>query len=312
MLRKLPLIPAALLLIMTVLAAACGNPSTDNHSHEPNNSPKSAETKTVKDALNRDVTVPVEPERIIAINNFGELAALGVKPIGTVDYYLKNHDPAVTQGIESIGDQEPNMEKVTALSPDLIIISDYLKPEVVESLQKIAPTFATKFGLPAFEQLHVVAELLGKTKEEQAFRVQYDERLKETKQKLQAHLKPGETALVVQFYNKAIYTFPINAFPTIYEALGYTEPDKAKALTAPASLSEEVLPEYAADTIFVLVADQAAEERFKEVASGPVWKNLSAVKNNKLYVLENVRWSELSAYNMNWQLTDIVTKLGSK
>src|SRR5690606_17715423 len=131
-----------------------------------------------------------------------EVLALGIKPIGTLDYYLNKFERERIAGIESVGGDEPSMEKMIALEPDLIIIPGYFKPEIVEALQKIAPTVATKWGLLPLEHLSVLAEWLGREEEEQAWLAHYAEKAAQTKEALKPYQLEGEKVIALQFWNK--------------------------------------------------------------------------------------------------------------
>lgn len=327
-LRKM-LLNVCLVVLLGVVLAACGGTSANDKSAASNNSGQAQEngaaaesnnagnnaateskTKLYKDGLDREVEIPVNPQRIVALNNFGELAALGVKPIGLLEYDLNIYDAKLVEGIENVGGQEPNMEKIISLEPDLIIVANYLKPEVIESLQKIAPTVATKWGLTSFEQLHAVAEMLGKGTEEQAWLTKYNAQVEEARKQLKPFMKDGETATVLQFFGKNIYTYRMDTFSAIYDGLGFAATEKVKAVKDPVQLSEEVLPEFVGDRLFILVADKDAETNFNDLKSHSIWNNLPAVKNNKVYLVDNFRYSNFNATNMEWQLNDLVDKLG--
>ncbi|HAA2529427.1 TPA_asm: ABC transporter substrate-binding protein, partial [Listeria monocytogenes] len=130
-------------ILMTVLLAvvltACGSSSDKDSSKE-----KESATKTVTDTTDRKVEVPTTPKRIVALQNVSEMEILGVKPVGTTDYYITTY-PDATKGTESVGNDKPSIEKIANLKPDLIIISDYQK-DLLENLEKVAPVYITHFG----------------------------------------------------------------------------------------------------------------------------------------------------------------------
>ncbi|EUJ26595.1 hypothetical protein LMUR_12321 [Listeria grayi FSL F6-1183] len=143
------------LIALIAVLAGCGN--NDKASSEK---PK---TQTVTDALKRKVTLPENPKKIVALQNVSELSVLGAPAIGTNDYYKETY-PTETKNAQSIGGDKPNIEKITNLAPDLIIISDYQK-DMIENLEKIAPVYATHFGDTPDQQLEKLATLLHKEKQ---------------------------------------------------------------------------------------------------------------------------------------------------
>ncbi|MFP3513467.1 ABC transporter substrate-binding protein, partial [Peribacillus sp. SIMBA_075] len=88
---------------------------------------------------------------------------VGAKPVGIHPYELKN--PFLTKEqlaeIEEIGDPI-SLEKITALNPDLIIISD---EELYEQVSKIASTVLIPYGTyndDVHVDMRAFGELLGK------------------------------------------------------------------------------------------------------------------------------------------------------
>jgi iron complex transport system substrate-binding protein len=66
--------------------------------------------------------VPAEAKKVVSLVFVGELLALGVKPIGTGQAFLeKGLFVQELAGAQPIGD-EPSVEKVLSLEPDLIIV----------------------------------------------------------------------------------------------------------------------------------------------------------------------------------------------
>ncbi|WFR64110.1 ABC transporter substrate-binding protein [Paenibacillus amylolyticus] len=132
----------------TETATASSETNTETSSGGDN----SGATRTYK-SLSGDVEIPAEPKRIVTDMYVSDLLALGVKPVGAVQYYLENPFYAdQVAGIESIGDRAAvSMEKVIALNPDLIITYSDQASEI-ESYQKIAPTVVIPYG--TFTNVH--------------------------------------------------------------------------------------------------------------------------------------------------------------
>ncbi|GIO16790.1 ABC transporter substrate-binding protein [Cohnella xylanilytica] len=328
--KKSPLV-LTLMLVLALAVTACGGKADTNNSGasagesaspsasssagaSPSASASASEaaTKTYKDGLDREVEVPTHPERVVALSNVGELLSLGVKPAGTLNYYLdkyKNGD--ALSGVASVGDQEADVEKVTAADPDLIIVSSYFKPELIESLQKIAPTVATPWGQPPLTQLNVLAGLLGKETEEKAWIEKYNAKAAEVKEKIRPKVAEGSTAVVLQFWNKAIYQHATNVFQPLFEGVGFVPTEKEKAVEKSAEISEEGVIDYAgdADYLFILVDGQPDKDRYEELKK-TAWKNLKAVKNDRVVLVDSARWNDYSTAAMEWILEDLETQFG--
>lgn len=90
--------------------------------------------------------VPKTPKRVVVLDT-GELdsvLALGIRPIGAVTAlgtgfpsYLKGR----TEGIADVGTiQQPSLERIAALKPDLILTSKLRHGTLYGQLSRIAPT----------------------------------------------------------------------------------------------------------------------------------------------------------------------------
>ncbi|WP_256759452.1 ABC transporter substrate-binding protein [Cohnella sp. WQ 127256] len=310
-----------LIVILSVIAAACSdNNSSSNNSASPSASPTASEsssptpsvepeatTKTIKDGLDRDVEIPTKPEKIVVLGNMGEVLSLGIKPAGTNDYYLGKYGADLLSGVISIGGDEPDMEKILGLKPDLIIIPSYFAPEVLEALQKIAPTVATKWGLLPLEHLSVIAGWLGKEAEEKAWLAQYADKAAQTKEALKPFNLAGEKIVILQFWNKAIYQHATTVFTPLFQDIGFVPTEAQAAVTKTEAITEEAVVDYAAgaDRVFILVDGQADIDTYNTLKAS-AWKNIAAVKNDKVVLVDSARWNDYSTAAMEWMLEDLV------
>jgi ABC-type Fe3+-hydroxamate transport system substrate-binding protein len=78
----------------------------------------------VTDGLGRSVVLPSRVERLVALApNLTEMVfavGAGEKLVGTDDY---SNFPAAARAIQKVGGMQPNVEKIAALKPDLVIAS---------------------------------------------------------------------------------------------------------------------------------------------------------------------------------------------
>ncbi|HEY5537264.1 MAG TPA: ABC transporter substrate-binding protein [Acetobacterium sp.] len=92
---------------------------------------------TVTDDLGNSVTIDKEPQKIVSLSPASTeiLFAVdqGSKVVGRTDY---DNYPEAALAVPSIGDfNAPNVEKIIALAPDLIIASDFVTDEVRQQLE---------------------------------------------------------------------------------------------------------------------------------------------------------------------------------
>jgi len=103
-------------------------------------------------------TMPLKPKRVVVLEFvFAEdLAALDITPVGLVDnaYYAGwiGYDSARFNGVPEVGTrQEPSLEAIASVRPDLIIGVGYRHAPIFAALDRIAPTVLFQFS-PDMEQ----------------------------------------------------------------------------------------------------------------------------------------------------------------
>ncbi|MHA6480450.1 ABC transporter substrate-binding protein [Paenibacillus sp. strain BS8-2] len=264
------------------------------------------QTRIYKDAMDREVEIPVRPERVVTISMTGEMALLGKKPVGAADNWLKFMSEEEQAGIVNLGQLPGNMESIVSLEPDLIITpAQVSKAESIEAYSKIAPTVVVPFFGDALDRFRIAGDLMGMSDEANAWIESYLKKGEETRKKLAPVVQDGQTGIVIQFSNRSMFIFPASTYPTVYETLGLKAPvEDVYTITQGMQITEESLPEFAADHIF-LVTTFGDKAYVDEVLKGPIWSNLPAVKDDRVYVLGD-RISAGDAPALDWSLDEIV------
>jgi iron complex transport system substrate-binding protein len=323
---------AGLLTVGVALAlAGCGNSGegADSPPAAAGTSPAAAETKSpdsspakttrmYTDASGRQVEIPVTPERIVAHFYAPELVSLESKFVGTnfANAKLVLSEKQL-EGVEDIGASTgaaPNTEKILALDPDIIIIPDFLDATSVEALGKIAPVVTMKYSGDVFSRITELGDIIGKKEKAAAWVKQYNDKAARKKADLASMVEKGETATAfVVFQDKLLYVYgPQRLGPTMYDALGFKAPQAVEKLFAAApdklwlTISQETLPEYAGDHIFLVTQDanEASRKGVEELLQSPIWKSLPAVKNGHAHVVNN-RWAFNDSVTLEWLLEEM-------
>lgn len=292
-----------LLLVFAVLTTvACGTGSISDST-----SPSArSDTRSIEHAMGT-VEVPNAPQRVVALSWVDAVLSLGVEPIGSnqvTESYLQER----TARIENIGQSgEPSLEKILALKPDLILGRQADHAAIYESLSRIAPT-VLEGGQGSGDWKEVVqlyAEALGKTTIAQQLMDNYTARLEEFKTRM-GSASPAEDRLsetqvsVVRIYPDGISLYLKDSFcGTILADAGLPRPP-AQDLTASEamtlgdnpiqlSISRELLDQADGDVLFVWTAEndakteQEAQQQLEQLKSDPLWANLKAVQQNRIY-----------------------------
>ncbi|OBZ16790.1 MULTISPECIES: iron-hydroxamate ABC transporter substrate-binding protein [Bacillales] len=293
----------SILLVFIMLITACGGAGAQknkavNEADQASEAPTADEKETrLYNTIHGDIEIPANPKRIVADQYLQTMLALGVKPVGADQYYIDNpYTKDLVQGIESIGERSAvNLEKITALEPDLIITATE-DSNTYEQLSKIAPTVNIPFGTNAtFKGVHAevrgIGELLNKQEAAEQWIGNYDKRIAELRSQLDGVIAPTETFSIIEAASKVFYTFGDNfgrGGQAIYGALKLTPSDIIKNELMKEQWREltlEVLPDYAAD--HVLLFSEDGTDQFKDSA---IWKAIPAVKNNHVYELAADRY----------------------
>lgn len=267
-------------------------------------------TKTVIDAQGRSVEIPASPQRIVALWSVGEILALGEKPIGSSTNLLRFYTEEQRAGIEIVGaGAEGDLEKVMALQPDLIVISARATEDDIENYSKIAPTVTTPFFGDPFETFHTVANILNKQQEEEQWLSQYQSRVNEKRALTRDMNLAEQSALVIQFALKNIYTYKSSTFSVVFNDYQFKLTAKQEELQKdPAfgnlQLSLEVLPDFDADHLFVMISDEDSRQVYEDFTKSEVWNSMKAVKNKQVHLISN-RMAINDVTTMDWALEEI-------
>jgi iron complex transport system substrate-binding protein len=280
--------------------AGCSNPATD----EPQNQPPASTTaddatwpRTYTDAAGRTVTLEKFPEKIVVdyLPYWEYLMALGITPAGasSAEHYRQTWDAFVdydVSGVEDMGDPELNLEKLTALAPDLIFIAT---PDGVENLEKIAPVIVMDGQLKQDSRyaLREFGKILGLEDEAEERIAQFDTQLAEDREKLSAALE-GKTVVMLSVMGKDRYFSARRGEfydPTL--GLGFTAPTGYPEFGAGyQQVPLETLAEMNPDILFLAVFD-GDEAIAEELQSNPVWQTIQAVKDGMVFTLDGTAHS---------------------
>jgi len=261
-------------------------------------SPVAADCRMIQHALG-ETCVPAQPQRVITLGDqsLGDALALGVKPIASIVYF---DDPppylaGYLESIESLGKEEqPNLEKILALKPDLIVGIKYSTEAIYNQLSQIAPTVVDDWeGHPSWrDHFDFVAEVLGKTEEAKRVWASYHQRIDSLKAALGDRLQDLE----ISFVHICCGTLDIdlkNSFNgSILADVGVRRPP-AQAVSIAGGitlLSEERLMDIDGDILFVATAGEESTQKLAELKQKPLWKNLRAVQQNRVYPVNYPTW----------------------
>lgn len=327
---------AALLTIAGCAAAPAPSPAS-SATASPSTS-ATAPTRTVVDAEGVEVSVPVDPQRVVALSEptLDGLLALGVEPIGAVtgrgQSTLPGYLAGVADDIPLLGSvAQPNFEAIGAAGPDLILVdgtSINNNPPVIEALRKIAPVVYTGYaGGDWRENFSLVADALGMAEEGAAVIAEYDAHVEEAKESLTAYA--DDTFSIVRWQGGSA-SLILNELPPgrALADLGLARPAhqdrNGRGHSEPVSL--ENLREIDADWIFfgtlggssvgnpnagggTGVSD--AERALIDAAAVPGFTELTAYRSGRIVPVDGSAWTSTGGPLLMTRIVDdVVAALG--
>ncbi|MEC1177690.1 ABC transporter substrate-binding protein [Metasolibacillus meyeri] len=276
---------------------------------------EAAATTKMVSTINGDIEIPTQVERLVVDAYLPTSLLLGVKPVGATEQDLINvHIQDQIDGIENTGDS--SVEKILALKPDLIIIANS-DAEAYAKLSKIAPTIVLPYETyrTVEEEVRGLAEILGKQAEGEAWLTEFEEKVQENREKLAAVMKPDETVAIFGAFGKEFYLYGDGIYrggQAIYKQLQLKAPERIQKELIDEGITYqliayEVLPEYAADYIFL--DESYGGELDKEDS---LWQSIGAVKNDRVLYLDGARFWPFDPIAVLAQVEEVTNLLVDK
>ncbi|WP_449619564.1 ABC transporter substrate-binding protein [Robertmurraya sp. Marseille-Q9965] len=305
--------------LLAIFLAACGN-KEENTSDETKGktSEEATTTRTVTDAMGNEVTIPANPERVLASYLEDNLVALGVKPVAqwsvndgqSIQGYLQGD----LEGIPTIPHDLP-FEAVQEMNPDLIIMDSASMVEggKYEQYNQIAPTYVigTEMNNDWRDELVRVGQVLGKEDQAKQVLADYDAKAKEAKATIEEKVGTPSVAAVWLVGGKFfMVSETLSSGAVMYGDLGLKVPDVVKEISASATgnwseISLEKLAELDAEHLFLINSDTASDS---SPLSNALWESVPAVKAGNVYEFSpDTSWLYTGAI-ANGQIIDDILK----
>lgn len=264
--------------------------------------------QTVTHAMGQ-TCVPGVPKRVVALEwaYAEDVLALGVQPVGVAD--IKGYNEYVripvtlAAGVQDVGTrQQPSLEKLRALKPDLILTTRLRAAQNYPQLAVIAPTlvFDTYGGESQYGEMRstfsVIAGALGRSGTARQVLSNLDARLDRVRGDLKAAGRGGEGFVFAQAYTGGGGTPTMRLFTKnsmvsqILERLGLVNAWKAQP--QPYGFTEVSLEALAGlNTKNFLYVTQKEDAVFAAPSIKPLWQGLPFVKAGRAYGLDERTWT---------------------
>ncbi|PRX68779.1 iron complex transport system substrate-binding protein [Cohnella sp. SGD-V74] len=315
---KLPLMLLAAV-VMALLLAGCGGKENEGASSPPAQtqqasqaapseeaSPSPSETVVVEEEVRviehamGKTEVKGTPEKVATLFQGATDAALalGVKPVGAVEAWIEqpwyNYIRDKMEGAANLGSEnQPDLEQLIALKPDVIVASKTRHEKIYEQLSAIAPTVMTEEVHIWKDSLSLTAAALNKKDEEAKFLEDWSAKVAEFKEKMGDQLKLEAGIVDFRVDHARIVFTGFSAL--VLDELGIARPASQQGEDWGVQLtSKENIPQMDADLIFDQTSTSRDDGRLdlrKEWSEHPLWQNLRAVKNNRVFEVDTAVWN---------------------
>lgn len=292
----------AVLMISCLMLAACAGQAKE-------------ETKQTHKVTHEAGTtnVPDNPKRVVALEfSFVDaLDELGIEPVGIAQENKDDVSGLLGKKISftEVGTrQQPNLEVISSLKPDLIIGDFNRHKGIYKQLQQIAPTIILKSRNATYQEniasFKSIAEAVGQTdKMDQRLQL-HEERLATAKQKVDPN--DQRQIMVGVFRSDSLTAHGETSFDgELLEKMGI---DNAITKTAEptVTITLEQIVKWDPDVIFMAEADPKLLDEWKK---NPLWNQITAVKKGEVYEVNRDLWTRYRGLDAAEQIVDEAIQL---
>lgn len=250
-----------------------------------------------RDAFSREIVVPAAPKRVISLapSVTEILFALGVDDRLVADTEYCIHPPAAKLKEKVGGISSPNLEKMLALRPDLILGSGLTSQEVSAQIDHVglrAVYFRHTDIASVYRDIVSIATLLGERPRGEKLVSDMRTRVDKLTARLKA-LPPGPRPKVLLLLRiDGLYSAGKGSFPHEIIELAGGENVAAHAASMWPQMSMETVLQANPDVILVALGKGKVEGDFlhktwQQMRVDPRWKQIKAVANNRLVLVED-------------------------
>nr|WP_047395306.1 Fe(3+) dicitrate ABC transporter substrate-binding protein [Exiguobacterium sp. ZWU0009] len=300
--RKTWMTALTLLVLSILMLAACSSQAEQSNE----------KTRTITHEAGK-TKVPEKPKKVVALEfSFVDaLDELGITPVGIAQENKTDVSGLLGKDIEftEVGTrQQPNLEAISSLQPDLIIGDFNRHKGIYKQLQEIAPTIILKSRNATYEEnidsFKTIAEAVGKTKQMDDRLALHEERLQAAKKKVDP--KDDRKVMVGVFRADSLTAHGETSFDgELLEKIGI-ENAVTKTAEPTVTITLEQMVKWDPDVIFMAEADP---KLLKEWKDNPLWNQITAVKNGEVYEVNRDLWTRYRGLDAAEQIVDEAIQL---
>ncbi|MEV5112078.1 ABC transporter substrate-binding protein [Peribacillus frigoritolerans] len=284
-----------LLLAIMVMLSGCNNSQKTTEAEKNSAKTSNQEIRTIKHEMG-ETEMKDTPKKIVTLelSFVDSLNALGIKPIGISDDNKKEMiTKLVGQEMDytSVGTREqPNLEVISSLQPDLIIADAERHKGIYKDLQQIAPTIVLKSRESTYQEnldsFKTIAKAVNKEDAAEKRLSEHEKTIKELKAKLT--VDSNMTVLPAVVRDTSFQAHTSSSYDgELLERMGLKNAIQQKQPHAEMNLEQLV----EIDPDVLLLANNEGKLLTDEWKDNPLWKDLKAVKNGQVYSVDRDLWT---------------------
>ncbi|MBD8135872.1 ABC transporter substrate-binding protein [Bacillus sp. CFBP 13597] len=284
-----------LLLAIMVMLSGCNNSQKTTEAEKTSAKTSNQEIRTIKHEMG-ETEMKNTPKKIVTLelSFVDSLNALGIKPIGISDDNKKDMiTKLVGQEMDytSVGTREqPNLEVISSLQPDLIIADAERHKGIYKDLQQIAPTIVLKSRESTYQEnldsFKTIAKAVNKEDAAEKRLSEHEKTIKELKSKLT--VDSNMTVLPAVVRDTSFQAHTSSSYDgELLERMGLKNAIQQKQPHAEMNLEQLV----EIDPDVLLLANNEGKLLTDEWKDNPLWKDLKAVKNGQVYSVDRDLWT---------------------
>lgn len=257
----------------------------------------------------------------LSIHLTNDLLALGITPVGSVmGGDLKAFLPHVADRLKDTKKlgvaADPDMESLLALKPDVIYADEQYAGKDLTKFKNIAQTQVFNLDDGTWrDHLKKIGKLVNREQQAETFINDYQAQAERVKPLIHNKIGNNGKVMAIRVTAKELRVFGMKRpmGPILFNDLGLKPANGVEKINkAYEVISQETLPDFDADAIFVIVnKEDKAQKVFEQLKSNPIWQGLKAVKENHVYIIEDQPWLDYSALG-NKMALDAAEKIFAK
>ncbi len=261
--------------------------------------------------------IPANPQRVVVLDGpiLDAAMSVGVIPVGATTGIADAPWPSYlgegTAEIVNVGTiEEPNLEAIVALAPDLILGSVVRNEAIYPQLAEIAPTvISDTLARDWREGFLFFADALNRADLADEVVATYEERLAGVQDALGDALAET-TVSVIRVLGPEIRSYNINSFSgTILGDIGLPRPEVQQAPEDSwTAISLEDIGTIDGTALFVtLWGEEDSIEGLESLVANPLWQSLQAVQSDRVYRVPDEYWMTGIGYLAAERVLDDIT-----